>query len=160
MYRHYELVTRWGVGTYFADPYTAWQHRNQRAPQRSDPTLPTHTHRLPNRDRGRTAGDHHRDQQPTPTTPRPGSTSRNLPTPHHHTTTVLHFRLEHRVAFQELTLSQCRRIRLVAYGARLESVLGESPRGFESPILRQCPCRIFGAKCPGIAVNLADLDGP
>ena len=29
-----------------------------------------------------------------------------------------------------------RRIRLVAYGARLESVLGESPRGFESPILR------------------------
>lgn len=29
------------------------------------------------------------------------------------------------------------RIRLVAYGARLESVLGESPRGFESPILRQ-----------------------
>ena len=28
------------------------------------------------------------------------------------------------------------RIRLVAYGARLESVLGESPRGFESPILR------------------------
>jgi hypothetical protein len=30
-----------------------------------------------------------------------------------------------------------RRIRLVAYGARLESVLGASPRGFESPILRQ-----------------------
>ena len=29
-----------------------------------------------------------------------------------------------------------RRIRLVAYGARLESVLGESPQGFESPILR------------------------
>ena len=29
-----------------------------------------------------------------------------------------------------------RRIRLVAYGARLESVLGESPRGFESPIIR------------------------
>jgi hypothetical protein len=28
------------------------------------------------------------------------------------------------------------RIRLVAYGARLESVLGASPRGFESPILR------------------------
>ena len=25
----------------------------------------------------------------------------------------------------------------MAYGARLESVLGESPRGFESPILRQ-----------------------
>lgn len=29
------------------------------------------------------------------------------------------------------------RIRLVAYGARLESVLGASPRGFESPILRR-----------------------
>ena len=27
----------------------------------------------------------------------------------------------------------------MAYGARLESVLGESPRGFESPILRQKP---------------------
>ena len=34
------------------------------------------------------------------------------------------------------SLPQHRRIRLVAYGARLESVLGESPRGFESPILR------------------------
>jgi hypothetical protein len=33
-------------------------------------------------------------------------------------------------------LPEKRRIRLVAYGARLESVLGESPRGFESPILR------------------------
>ena len=29
-----------------------------------------------------------------------------------------------------------RRIRLVAYGASLESWLGASPRGFESPILR------------------------
>src|SRR4051812_2100762 len=29
-----------------------------------------------------------------------------------------------------------RRIRLVAYGARLESGLGASPQGFESPILR------------------------
>ena len=29
----------------------------------------------------------------------------------------------------------------MAYGARLESVLGASPRGFESPILRQqLPC--------------------
>jgi hypothetical protein len=27
----------------------------------------------------------------------------------------------------------------VAYGARLESVLGASPRGFESPILRATP---------------------
>gem|GEM_PF-2614724 len=35
------------------------------------------------------------------------------------------------------------RIRLVAYGARLESVLGESPRGFESPILRQMQKRSF-----------------
>ena len=26
----------------------------------------------------------------------------------------------------------------MAYGARLESVLGASPRGFESPILRHC----------------------
>ena len=31
----------------------------------------------------------------------------------------------------------------MAYGARLESVLGESPRGFESPILRQ----VTGARC-------------
>src|SRR5699024_8973115 len=31
------------------------------------------------------------------------------------------------------------RIRLVAYGARLESVLGASPRGFESLILRHQP---------------------
>ena len=37
----------------------------------------------------------------------------------------------------EISLSSQRRIRLVAYGARLESVLGESPQGFESPILRQ-----------------------
>ena len=46
-----------------------------------------------------------------------------------------------RVAFHEVArMFAClrpRRIRLVAYGARLESVLGESPRGFESPILRQ-----------------------
>jgi hypothetical protein len=34
-----------------------------------------------------------------------------------------------------------RRIRLVAYGARLESVLGASPRGFESPILRHMLAR-------------------
>lgn len=32
----------------------------------------------------------------------------------------------------------------MAYGARLESVLGASPRGFESPILRHHvrPCRV------------------
>jgi hypothetical protein len=33
--------------------------------------------------------------------------------------------------------SAARRIRLAAYGARLESVLGSRPRGFESPILRR-----------------------
>ena len=31
----------------------------------------------------------------------------------------------------------------MAYGARLESVLGESPRGFESPILRHHEHRTF-----------------
>lgn len=31
------------------------------------------------------------------------------------------------------------RYRLAAYGARLESVLGASPREFESPYLRQIP---------------------
>src|SRR5687767_5043042 len=44
-----------------------------------------------------------------------------------------------RVRFHEVARAfECRvpwRIRLVAYGARLESVLGASPRGFESPIL-------------------------
>ena len=48
----------------------------------------------------------------------------------------------------------------MAYGARLESVLGESPRGFESPILRWCEgpvtCRdagggLFGVGAPGAA---------
>jgi hypothetical protein len=39
----------------------------------------------------------------------------------------------------------------VAYGARLESVLGESPRGFESPILRKID---FLARPPNAAVNL------
>src|SRR6218665_1331832 len=58
------------------------QHRNQRTPQRSEPTLPTHTHRLPNHNRQRAPRDHHRDQQPTPKTPQPDNTSRNLPTPH------------------------------------------------------------------------------
>jgi hypothetical protein len=36
-----------------------------------------------------------------------------------------------------LKLTSLRRGRLVAYGARLESVLGASPRGFESLSLRQ-----------------------
>ena len=35
----------------------------------------------------------------------------------------------------------------MAYGARLESVLGESPRGFESPILRQIDRRSPDAHC-------------
>ena len=44
-----------------------------------------------------------------------------------------------------------RRIRLVAYGARLESVLGASPRGFESPILRHVDerCGLGGARALG-----------
>ena len=41
----------------------------------------------------------------------------------------------HRLGSSPLTRDTWR-IRLVAYGARLESVLGASPRGFESPILR------------------------
>ena len=41
-----------------------------------------------------------------------------------------------RASLASLDSGKSRRIRLVAYGARLESVLGESPRGFESPILR------------------------
>ena len=31
----------------------------------------------------------------------------------------------------------------MAYGARLESVLGASPRGFESPILRDVMSRVI-----------------
>ena len=48
-----------------------------------------------------------------------------------------------------------RRIRLVAYGARLESVLGASPRGFESPILRH---RTPGPlQVPGFLLPVAPL---
>ena len=48
-----------------------------------------------------------------------------------------------------------RRIRLVAYGARLESVLGASPRGFESPILRH---RTPGpVEVPGFLLPVASL---
>ena len=37
----------------------------------------------------------------------------------------------------------------MAYGARLESVLGASPRGFESPILRQSVfCADLGFSTP------------
>ena len=42
----------------------------------------------------------------------------------------------HAAGASPLTVRDAWRIRLVAYGARLESVLGASPRGFESPILR------------------------
>src|SRR5919107_6281450 len=49
-----------------------------------------------------------------------------------------------------------RRIRLVAYGARLESVLGASPRGFESRILRRCNQQ----QCPVRRVSPASLFGP
>jgi hypothetical protein len=41
----------------------------------------------------------------------------------------------------------------VAYGARLESVLGESPRGFESPILRQKRALACCAKGPAVRAN-------
>ena len=54
---------------------------------------------------------------------RPGMTVRYIPTPLHDATASW----------------SAWRIRLVAYGARLESVLGASPRGFESPILRHHP---------------------
>ena len=46
-------------------------------------------------------------------------------------------------------MSPAWRIRLVAYGARLESVLGASPRGFESPILR--------GEAPGSRLNQQSL---
>ncbi len=45
------------------------------------------------------------------------------------------------------------RIRLVAYGARLESVLGASPRGFESPILRGTTTTIQSTSCTRSTVN-------
>ena len=44
----------------------------------------------------------------------------------------------------------CWRIRLAAYGARLERVLGSRPRGFKSPILRSFPGFEFSR--PGIFV--------
>ena len=56
-----------------------------------------------------------------------------------------------------------RRIRLVAYGARLESVLGATPRGFESRILRppdQRVCRLGHAQpAPAQAVSLNSGSG-
>ena len=47
-----------------------------------------------------------------------------------------------------------RRIRLVAYGARLESALGASPRGFESPILRERPSTSEGLLTLNLFVQL------
>ena len=41
-----------------------------------------------------------------------------------------------------MRLSYFWRIRLVAYGARLESGLGLRPQGFESPILRSRLCSL------------------
>ena len=43
----------------------------------------------------------------------------------------------------------------MAYGARLESVLGASPRGFESPILRHRtpePLQVPGFLCPMVSL--------
>ena len=51
-----------------------------------------------------------------------------------------------------------RRIRLVAYGARLESVLGASPRGFESPILRHSRLTKHSGKFSGSISHFADVD--
>ena len=42
----------------------------------------------------------------------------------------------------------------MAYGARLESVLGASPRGFESPILRHSRFAPFGTISPARAEQL------
>ena len=56
----------------------------------------------------------------------------------------------------------CWRIRLAAYGARLERVLGSRPRGFKSPILRSFPgfefsrsgIFVFGVLIAGFVVAL------
>ena len=44
-----------------------------------------------------------------------------------------------REAIDSVAKQQAWRIRLAAYGARLERVLGSRPRGFKSPILRSKP---------------------
>src|SRR6218665_196302 len=82
MYRHYDLVSSGGCGHVLRCPLhgIATQEPTSTTTIGSDATYPHAP--TSDRDRGRTPGDHHRDQQPTPTTPRPGSTSRNLPTPH------------------------------------------------------------------------------
>src|SRR6218665_134340 len=84
------------MDTHFADPYTAWKHRNQRTPQRPEPTLPTHTHRFPNHNRQRDPRGHHRDQQPTPeNTSTRQHQQKPTNTTHNHTTTVVRLKLEH-----------------------------------------------------------------
>ena len=45
----------------------------------------------------------------------------------------------------------------MAYGARLESVLGESPRGFESPILRVCDLSRHRSYMSREIVHIRDL---
>ena len=49
----------------------------------------------------------------------------------------------------------------MAYGARLESVLGASPRGFESPILRRfhvlIRSRQFHPRAPVILPQMGDV---
>ena len=49
----------------------------------------------------------------------------------------------------------------MAYGARLESVLGASPRGFESPILRHFPrlksTRVAATRCASRPVPSAKI---
>ena len=46
----------------------------------------------------------------------------------------------------------------MAYGARLESVLGASPRGFESPILRHSRLTKHSGKFSGSISHFADVD--
>ena len=65
------------------------------------------------------------------------------------------------MACSPMATVQARRIRLVAYGARLESVLGASPRGFESPILRRfhvlIRSRQFHPRAPVIWPQMGDV---
>ena len=82
-----------------------------------------HTWALPGQTRQTGAHTHPTVRHVTLGEWRPGMTVRYIPTPLHDATASW----------------GAWRIRLVAYGARLESVLGASPRGFESPILRHHP---------------------
>ena len=60
--------------------------------------------------------------------------------------------------------SSVRRIRLAAYGARLERVLGSRPRGFKSHILREKPLLTQGFSATSAAqqepLNWAAKHGP